>query len=328
MRRREVIALIGGAVVAWPGIGVFADVSARRPLVAMLMQRSPEAVQRYMNAFAQGMQKLGLVAGRDFDMVQRSAESDPKRVPGLLTELIGLKPDVMLTGDTALTLAAKRATEAVPIVGVGIFDPVGFGLVASLARPGGNVTGLLSGIDKLQAKKLELLLQVVPGAIRVGILLNVNNPANVQGLHELETDTAALPLKFAPAELRLSTEIEPAFQTFTREHVEAVVVAQDGLFFFNAERIASLALAARLPTVFGFREHVEAGGLMSYGLNRDNLWRHAASYVGKILKGAKPADLPVELHPKLELVINLKTAKALGVTVPPRVLAFADEVIE
>ena len=328
MRRREVIALIGGAAVAWPGIGVFADVSARRPLVAMLMQRSPEAVRRYMNAFGQGMQKLGLIAGRDFDMVQRSANSDPKRVPGLLTELIGLKPDVMLTGDTALTLAAKRATETIPIVGVGIFDPVGFGLVASLARPGGNVTGLLSGIDKLPAKKLELLLQVVPGAIRVGILLNVSNPANVLGLHELETDTAALPLKLVPAELRLSTEIEPAFQTFTREHVEAVVVSQDGLFFFNAERIASLALAARLPTVFGFREHVEAGGLMSYGLNRDDLWRHAASYVEKILKGAKPADLPVELHPKLELVINLKTAKALGVTVPPRVLAFADDVIE
>jgi putative tryptophan/tyrosine transport system substrate-binding protein len=328
MRRREAVALIGGAVVAWPGIGVFADVSARRPLVAMLMQRPPEAVRRYMNAFAQGMQKLGLVEGRDFDIVQRSANSDPKRVPGLLTELIGLKPDVMLTGDTALTLAAKRATEAIPIVGVGIADPVGFGLVASLARPGGNVTGLLSGIDTLPAKQLELLLQVVPGVIRVGILLNVSNPGNVYGLHVLETDTAALPLKLVPAELRLSTEIEPAFQTFTREHIEAVFVSQDGLFFFDAERIASLALAARLPTVFGFREHVEAGGLMSYGLNRDDLWRHAASYVEKILKGAKPADLPVELHPKLELVINLKTAKALGVTVPAHVLAFADEVIE
>jgi putative tryptophan/tyrosine transport system substrate-binding protein len=211
---------------------------------------------------------------------------------------------------------------------VGIADPVGLGLVASLARPGGNVTGLLSGIDTLPAKQLELLLQVVPGVIRVGILLNVSNPGNVYGLHVLETDTAALPLKLVPAELRLSTEIEPAFQTFTREHVEAVYVSQDGLFFFNTERIATLALAARLPTVFGFREHVEAGGLMSYGLNRDDLWRDAASYVEKILKGAKPADLPVELHPKLELVINLKTAKALGVTVPPRVLAFADDVIE
>jgi putative tryptophan/tyrosine transport system substrate-binding protein len=187
---------------------------------------------------------------------------------------------------------------------------------------------LLSSIDKLPAKQLELLLQVVPGAIRVGILLNVSNPGNVYGLHALETDTAALPLKLVPAELHLPTEIEPAFQTFTREHVEAVFVSQDGLFLFNAERIASLALAARLPTVFGFREHVEAGGLMSYGLNRDDLWRHAASYVEKILKGAKPADLPVELHPKLELVINLKTAKALGVTIPPHVLAFADEVIE
>jgi ABC-type uncharacterized transport system substrate-binding protein len=328
MIRREVITLIGGAVIAWPGIGVFADVSARRPLVAMLMQRSPEQVQRYMNAFAQAMQKLGLVAGRDFDTVQRSANSDPKRVPGLLTELIGLEPEVMLTGDTALTLAAKRATGAIPIVGVGIADPVGFGLVISLARPGGNVTGLLSTIDKLPAKQLELLLQVVPGAIRVGILLNAGNPGNVLALHGIETDTAALRLKLVPAELYLSTEIEPAFQTFTRQHVEAVFVFQDGLFLFNAQRISSLALAARLPTIFGFREHVEAGGLMSYGINRDDLWRHAASYVAKILKGAKPAELPVELHPKLELVINLKTAKALGVTVPPRVLAFADDMIE
>jgi putative tryptophan/tyrosine transport system substrate-binding protein len=266
MRRRAVIALIAGAALAWPGIGA-AQVNARRPIVAILASRPPEAMRRYVNAFAQGMQEAGLVEGRDYEIVERSTDGDATRGPGLLTELIALSPAVILTMDTTQTLAAKRATKDIPIVGVLIADPVGFGLVASIAHPGGNVTGLLSSVDKLGAKQLELLLQAVPKAARIGVLFNANNPANVAGARILQTDTAAQSLKLVPTGLRQSGEIDAAFQTFDHEDIEAVFVFQDGLFSRNAERIAALALKARLPTVLGFREFVEAGGLMSYGLN-------------------------------------------------------------
>jgi putative tryptophan/tyrosine transport system substrate-binding protein len=281
-----------------------------------------------MDAFSRGIQEFGLLKGRDYEIVLRSTDGDATRAPGLLSELIGLNPALIVTQDTPLTLAAKRATQTIPIVGAFIADPVGFGLVASLARPGGNVTGLLFSIDELILKQLELLLQVVPEAMRIGVLLNANNPANVGGLRILETDAAALRLKFVPAALRRSGEIEPAFHTFTGEHVDAVFVFQDSLFFNTGEMIAASALAERLPTVFGFRESVEAGGLMSYGINVIYQWRHAGGYAAKILKGAKPAELPVEMQPKLELVINLKTAKALGITIPASVLAFANDLIE
>lgn len=285
-------------------------------------------MQRYMDAFSQAMQGFGLVAGRDFDIVLRSADGDPNRVPGLLTELIELKSAVILTTDTALAIEAKKATAVVPIVGVLIADPVGFGLVRSVARPGSNVTGLLSSADRLVSKQLELMLQVVPGATRIGVLFNASNPANAAGMRFLQTDAASRSLEFVPAGLRSSSEIDAGFQTFSREHAEAVFVFQDALFSRNAERIASLALAAKLPTVFGFREFAEAGGLMSYGLNLIVQWQRAAVYVHKILAGTKPGDLPVEMQPKLELVINLKTAKGLGITIPPSVMAFANDVIE
>jgi putative tryptophan/tyrosine transport system substrate-binding protein len=249
-------------------------------------------------------------------------------VPVLLSELISLNPEVMVTQDTPLTLAAKQATKEIPIVGVFISDPVGFGLVINLARPGGNVTGLLSGIDRLVPKQLELLLRVVPAATRIGVLFNANNPANVGGMRLLQDDPAARSLKFVPAPLRQSSEIEVAFEAFAGKHVDAVFVFQDMLFSGNAERVATLALQARLPTVFGFRLQVEAGGLMSYGLNVTDQWRRAGEYAAKILKGVKPADLPVEMQPRLELVINLKTAKTLGLTIPPSVMAFANDVIE
>lgn len=327
MRRRDAIALIGGTVLAGPAIAG-GQVATPRPLVAILTQRSSEAMRRYVNAFAQGMQELGLVAQRDYEIVLRSTDGDAARAPQLLQELIGLGPQVILTADTTLALAAKRATKVIPIVGVLISAPVAFGLVASLARPGGNLTGLLSSVDRLPAKQLDLLLRIVPGATRIGLLLNADNPANVGGVHRLETDTALRQLKFVSAAIRSSGEMDPVFQGFTREHVEALYVFQDALFVGNPRRIAALSLAARLPTVFGFREFVEAGGLMSYGLNVVSEWRGAAAYAAKILRGAKPADLPVEMQPKLELVVNLKTAKALGVTIPASVLAFASDVIE
>ena len=327
MRRRDLIGLIGAGWLIPPHIGV-AQVTPHSPIVAVLAQRSPAAMQRYMDAFTAGMQEHALIAGRDFDIILRSAESDPKRIPGLLVELIALNPAVIMTPDTTITVAAKKATETVPIIGVGISDPVGFGLVASLAHPEGNVTGLLSAIDRLVPKQLELLLQVAPSATRVGVMFNANNLANVAGARLLQTDKPARAIKLFPIELRSSTDIETAFQVLAGERAEAVLVFQDGIFLFNAAQIAASALKARVPTVFGFREHVEAGGLISYGLNRDDLWRRAGAYAAKILKGAKPGDLPVEMRPKLELVINLRTAKALGITIPPSVMGFANDVIE
>ena len=328
MRRRDFIVLIEGAALTWPA-SVVAQIAPGRPLVAILASRTlNEVTLSYINAFAQGMQKLGLVAGRDYDVVLRSTEGDATRVPKLLTELISLNPTVMLTQDTPLTLAAKRATKEIPIIGVFIADPVGFGLVASLARPGGNVTGLLSSIDKLTAKQFELLLQVVPKAKRIGVLFNATNLANATGARLLQADAVAHSVELVPAGLRNAGEIEAAFHTFTSQHVDGVLVFQDLLFSSNPQKIAALALAARLPIVFGFRLHVDAGGLMSYGLNPLNQWRRAAEFAAKILRGAKPADLPVEMQPKLELVINLKIAKALGLTIPASVMAFANDVIE
>jgi putative tryptophan/tyrosine transport system substrate-binding protein len=321
------MALIGVAALARPASG-FAQATTERPVVAILTPRQPEAMGRYTDAFAQAMQSFGLVQGRDYEIVLRSTESDPTRIPKLLTELIALNPKMILTTDTPLTLAAKRATKEIPIVGVLIADPVGFGLVASVAHPGGNVTGLLSSIDRLVPKQLNLLLQVVPAATRVGVLFNANNPANVAGMSFLQTDSAARSLTLVPAGLRQSSEIDGAIQGFQHQHLDALFVFQDGLFSRNAERIAALALAGQLPTVFGFREFVEVGGLMSYGLNLVSQWQRAASYAAKIMQGTNPGDLPVEMQPKLELVINLKTAKALGITIPASVLAFADSLIE
>jgi putative tryptophan/tyrosine transport system substrate-binding protein len=329
MRRRNFIALVGGAMSSWP-VRILAQNITRRPVVAILTSRTLDKVMlRYSNAFDQGMQESRLIAGQDYDLVLRSTETDATRVPKLLTELILLNPTVILTSDTPLTLAAKRATKEIPIIGVAISDPVGFGLVASLARPGGNVTGLLSSIDKLVPKQLDLLLQVVPTAMRIGVLFNASNPANAGGAHFFfGGDTAAQSVKPILVGLHDSNEIEAGFDTFASEHVDVVLVFQDSLFTSNADKVAALALARRLPTVFGFRVQVEAGGLMSYGINVTSQWHRAAAFAAKILKGVKPADLPVEMQPKLELVINLKTAKTLGLTIPASVMALATDVLE
>jgi putative tryptophan/tyrosine transport system substrate-binding protein len=327
VRRRELLALLGWAGHALPTVGV-REISSKTALLAVLTARPPDSMRRYIRAFDEGMLQAGYVRGRDYEITLRSTESDATRAPALLAELIGLKPRAILTSDTPLTLAAKRVTNEIPIIGVGIFNPVGFGLVQSIAHPGGNVTGLLSSVDRLVAKQLELLLQTVPGRTRIGILANVNNPANMAGVRFVQNDAALRSLRFVPAEIGQLSEIEPAFRRFVDNHVEAMLVMQDALFNANARQVAALALAARLPTVTGFGESAEAGGLMSYGLDLIYLWRRAAALAAKIINGANPADLPVELQPRLALVINLKTAKALDITVPPSILAFANDVIE
>jgi putative ABC transport system substrate-binding protein len=324
MRRREFIAFAAAATCR-PAV-VRAQPSKRVPIIIVLTPRSPEALRRQMAAFLGGLKDAGLQAGRDFDFVHRSIGLSAARVPEIIAKLVELGPAVIVTQDTPLTIAAKKATQTVPIVGAFISNPVGFGLAASIAHPGGNVTGLLSHVDKLVAKQLEFLLKVAPSASRIGILANSDNPANVGGVRVLEAD--APQLAFLTPAVRNTTEIDSAFEAFAQRRADAVFVFQDSLFSDNEEKIATLALKAHLPTIFGFRQSVEAGGLMSYGLNVVRQWRSAGGYAAKILAGANPADLPIEIQPRLELVINLKTAKTLGLVIPPAVLALAQDVIE
>ena len=328
LRRREFIALLGGAAaVAWPRGGV-AEVSTRRPLVAVVSGQSSAGASSYVTAFTQRMQELGYVAGRDVDFVYRYTDGDVTRGPVLVDEVVRLKPDVVVATNTPLAIAVRQATAAIPIVAATVTDPVGFGLVASHARPGGNVTGILSTLDTLPEKQLALAAEIVPGTVKMGMLLNPGSQPHAILRKGAETAAAALMIKLAPIEARLRDDLDAAFQSLARERCDSVLVLQDPLFLTERRRIATLAIEARLPTMFAFREHVEAGGLMSYGIDLRSNFRRVADYVDKILKGTKPADLPVELLTKFELVINLKTAKVLGLIVPPTLLATTDEVIE
>jgi len=326
MRRRAFISLVGGAVVAWPRAAI-AQVSPRRALVAILSSISSTTAEHW-SGFSQGLQELGYVEGRDIDVVYRYAEGDQQRLSLLADELVRLKPDVIVTGSTDATVAVKQATATIPIVCSVMTDPVAYGLVESQARPGGQVTGILSALEGMNGKRLELLLELMPGATRVGMLLNSRSRA--QALYQKEARAAAnaLGVTLVPVDIRAANEFNAGFQTFVRERVKSVVMLGDALIMTERRQIADLAIAARLPTSYSFREYPVAGGLISYGVNLRESNRRAAAYVDKILKGSKPGDLPVEFPTKLEMVINLKTAKALGITIPPLVLARADEVIE
>jgi putative ABC transport system substrate-binding protein len=325
-RRREFITLLGGAV-AWP-YGLIAQVSIKRPLVALLHGQSAASASPVVTAFAQRMQELGYVAGRDVDIVYRYADGDLARGAVLVDEVIRLKPDVVITSNTQLAIATRQATASIPIVAANITDPVGFGLVTSHARPGGNVTGILATLDTLPEKQLALAAEVIRGAVKMGMLVNASFQAHAIHRKGSEAAAAALAIRLVPVEVRMADDFDAAFQFMARERVDGVLVLQDPMSLTERRRIATLAIAARLPTMFGFREHVEAGGLMSYGIDLRGNLRRAADYVDKILKGTKPADLPVELPTKFELVVNLKTAKALGIDVPLHVQQLADEVIE
>jgi ABC-type uncharacterized transport system substrate-binding protein len=327
VKRRAFITLLGGAAAAWPR-GVLAQVLSRRPLIAVLSAQSSASASRLVSGFAQRLQELGYVAGRDVDIVYRYADGDLARLPALADELVRLTPDVLVAFSTQAAIAASQATAAIPIVAANVTDPVAFGLVASHARPGGNVTGTLATLDTLPEKQLAFAAEVVRGAVKVGMLLNVGFQAHAVQRKGAEGAAAALAIKLMPVEVRLPDDLDAAFQSLARERVDGVLVLQDPMFLTERRRIAMLAIAARLPTIFGFREHVEAGGLMSYGIDLRANYRRAADYVDKILKGTKPRDLPVELPAKFELVVNLKTAKALGIDVPLHLQQLADEVIE
>jgi putative ABC transport system substrate-binding protein len=280
-----------------------------------------------LEAFRHGLRALGYVEGQNISLAWRTAEGQVDRLPALAAELVGLPVDVLVAaGGTPVALAAQRATTTIPIVMTNVGDPVQTGLVASLARPGGNITGLSSMSPDITGKRLELLKEVVPALSRVAVLWNPANPSATLQLQELQAAARALQLQVQALEVHGPDAFEPAFSA--ARGAGAVVVLGDPELTRHRTQITALTQGNRLPGMYVFREFVEAGGLMSYGVSLSDLWRRAASYVDKILQGATPAELPVEQPTKFELVINLKTAKALGMTLPPSVLLLADEVIQ
>ena len=281
-----------------------------------------------LDAFRQGLRELGYVEGRDFVIEYRSADGRPEQFPGLATELVHSRVDLIVTRGTPAVLAAEKATGSIPIVMATSADPTGFGIVSSLARPGGNVTGLSTIAVELAGKRLDLLKEAIPRITRIALLANMSSPASASQWRQMEGAARSLGLEPQLLDVRTSADFARAFDTATKRRVDAVQVANDTLTQTNLRRIVDLSAKHRLASIFVSREFVDAGGLMAYGPHFTDLYRRAATYVDKILKGAKPADLPIEQPTKFELVINLKTAKALGLTIPQSLLLRADQVIE
>jgi ABC-type uncharacterized transport system substrate-binding protein len=300
---------------------------AKLPTVGFLGANTASAQREWTDAFVQRLRELGWIEGRTVVIEYRWAAGRTERLADIVAELVRLKVDVICTHSAEPVLAAKQATSVIPIVFGAAADPVGGGLVASLARPGGNVTGLSVQFTDLAGKRLELLREVVPGLRRLAIMANVGAPGAVLEMREAQAAARTLGLEVVTSEIRRVEEIAPAFETL-KGRAETLYVASDPLLNTNRLRINILAVGARLPTMHGIRDYVEAGGLMSYGANFPDLFRRAGDYVDKILRGAKPADIPVEQPIKFDLAVNLITAKALGLTMPPTLLARADEVIE
>jgi putative tryptophan/tyrosine transport system substrate-binding protein len=295
--------------------------------VGWLSFGSPAAFSTRLNAFRQGLRDLGYT-GQSIVIEQRWAEGREALLPDLAAELVGLKVDVLVSVGTPATRAARRATDTIPIVMVAVGDPVGTGLVASLARPGRNITGISNLAADLSGKILDLLREAVPKVSRVAVLLNPANPVHTVYRREMRVAAEALGLKLQAVEVRVVEDFEGAFATMARGRADALIVPPDPLNLIHRGTIVNLAAKNRLPAIYEMRDYPDAGGLMSYGPNPLDLHRHAATYVHKILKGAKPADLPVQQPTRFELVVNMRTAKALGLTIPPSVLVRADQMIE
>jgi ABC-type uncharacterized transport system substrate-binding protein len=325
MKRRDLIALIGGAF-AMP-IAVRAQQrSGKRPIIGLLTAGAPATHGRWVNAFVQRMNELGWVDGRTIAIEYRWGKGRPDRYAAIAAEFVRLNVDVIVTQGGAAA-AAKKATSVIPIVFTVAADPVGGGLVASLARPGGNVTGLSLQFTDIAGKRLQLLREAVPRLGRLAIMANAGYRAAKLEMAEAEATARKLGLEVSPSPIRRAEDIAPTVAAL-KGHADALYVCGDPLMSTNQVQLNALALNACLPTMHGIGEFVKTGGLMSYGANFPDLWRRAAVYVDKILRGAKPADLPVEQPTTFELVINLKTAKALGLTISPLLLAQADAVIE
>jgi putative ABC transport system substrate-binding protein len=328
LERRRFTAVIASGLLTAP-LAVQAQQTGKVPRVGWLSPGSATSDETFLASFRDALRELGWVVGQNISIESRWAEGRFERLPDLAAELVRLKVDVIVTEVTQASLAAKRATRTIPIVMVGVGDPLGSGLVASLARPGENVTGPSSMLADVSGKQLALLKETVPKATRVAVLWNPANPVwQAAALRETEVAARALGLRLQLLEARGPDELEGAFAAMTRERAGALFVPADIIFVRHAQPMAGLAARHRLPAMYGFREHVEAGGLMSYAANFAVMFRRAAVYVDKILKGAKPGELPVEQPTKFELVVNLKTAKALGLKIPQSVLLRADEVIQ
>ena len=324
MRRRDFITLLGAAAAAWPFAARAQQ--ARLRTIGFLGADTSATQGRLLAHFVQRLRELGWIEGRTVAIEVRWAEGRSERFAEIAAEFVRLKLDVIVTSGGP-AYAAKKATAVIPIVFVLANDPVRSGLVASLARPGGNATGLSNQQTDTAGKRLELLREVSPGLRRLAILADLSNPSNFFEVDEVEAAAHALGLEVARSDIRRANDIEPAFEAL-RGRTDAVYVCSNPVLSNNPIRISTLALAARMPAIYTSREHVAAGGLMCYGPNFLDQFRRAGDFVDKILRGAKPADLAVEQPTKFDLVINLKTAKALGLTIPPMLLALANEVIE
>ena len=328
MRRREFIALLGSAAAPsalWLQ-AARAQQPAKLPTIGFLGAGTPLTWKPWVAAFEQRLRELGWVNGHTIAVVYRWAEGQSERSDEVMAEFVRLNVDVIVAGGIAVP-AAKRTTSVIPIVFTLAADPVGGGLVASLARPGGNVTGLSNQSSDLFGKRLELLREFVPGLRRLAIIANSNNPQTALEIGDAQAEARKLGLEATITTIRRTDEIGPAIETM-KGHADALYVVSDAFATANQVRINAVALTAGLPTIHANREYIETGGLIAYGPNYPDLFRRAADYVDRILLGAKPADLPIEQPTKFELVISLKTAKALGLEVPPTLLARADEVIE
>jgi putative ABC transport system substrate-binding protein len=325
MRRRNFITLLGGAA-AWP-LAARAQQTAKPPTVGVLGPGTPSSHGQWVATFVRRLHELGWIEGRTVTIEYRWAGGRTERAADIAAEFVQRRVDVIVTSGTGTVLAAKQATSVIPIVFAAAGDPVGTGVIAGLARPGGNITGLSAQTSDAAGKRLELLREVVVGLRRLAIIGNVGNSLTVLEIGEVQAAARTLGLEVISLEVRRGEDIVPAFEALNGR-AEALYVVLDPLTNTHRIRINTLALAARLPTMHGSREFVEAAGLMSYGTSFSDLWRRAGDYVDKILHGAKPGDLPVEQPTKFDLIINLTTAKALGLEIPPTLLARAHEVIE
>jgi len=315
-------------VLVAAGAATQAQQPTKLPRIGYLNANFPSANPGRIEAFRQGLRELGYVESKNIVIERRFADGKFDRLPSLATELVRLNVAVILTTGGISTRAAKEVTSTIPIVMAQDNDPVGNGFVASLARPGGNITGLATFAPELSAKRLELLKEIVPKLSRVAVFGTSANPGNAQSLKEIEAAAGAFKIQLQQQDVLESKDIEPAFRAAANGRIDTIIVLVSSVLNSNRKRVAELAAKNRLPVIYPFREFVEAGGLMSYGVNFVDLYRRSATYVDKILKGAKPADFPVEQPTKLELVINLKAAKQIGLVIPPSVLARADKVIK
>jgi putative ABC transport system substrate-binding protein len=327
MWRREFFSLLCGAAAAWP-LAARAQQPQGRPLIGVLSPISAALAARNMEALRQGLRELGYVEGRNIGFEFRYAEGDLARLPALAAELVALQPAVIIAGSAPGALAAREATRVIPIVIASVQDPMALGLAASMARPGGNLTGVWSeGDDSLIGKRLELFKDAVPGASRLAVFVDPTDASDVSTVKAVPAAARALGLDLRVVEVR-SADLEAAFAAAAREGAQGLYVSQNPFFFARRAEIAAMALRARLPAVDGYREFAVAGGLISYAASLPDFYRRFGAFVDKILKGANAGDLPIERATKFELVVNLKTAKALGLTIPESFLLRADEVIE